>query len=242
MTHARVQSYEDDVVTLNSGARITTTTLVWTAGTSPNPLLAGLPVLDPRGRLAVDDCLRVPGVDGLWALGDAASVPDGGTRRPARPPRSMRCGRASKWRESQSHTHGQSAAAVSLPLAGRAGRDRAAHRRGARVRHQLLGFVAWWMWRTVYLAKLPRFEKKLRVMLDWTLDLVFTKDLVQFMAFRSHGISDAAAHAAAHDAHDVVARPAPDDAILLHAAGGTRQRSYSRPAPDRTPRPETITP
>jgi hypothetical protein len=43
------------------------------------------------------------------------------------------------------------------------------------------GFIAWWMWRTIYLSKLPRFEKKVRVALDWTLDLLFSKDLVQFM-------------------------------------------------------------
>ena len=43
------------------------------------------------------------------------------------------------------------------------------------------GFAAWWLWRTIYLAKLPRLEKKLRVMLDWTLDVVFSKDLVQFL-------------------------------------------------------------
>ena len=42
------------------------------------------------------------------------------------------------------------------------------------------GFLAWWLWRTIYLAKLPRFEKKLRVALDWTLDLIFAKDLVHF--------------------------------------------------------------
>jgi NADH dehydrogenase len=51
------------------------------------------------------------------------------------------------------------------------------------------GFVAWWMWRTIYLSKLPRFEKKLRVALDWTLDLLFTKDLVQFQTFRAPTIS-----------------------------------------------------
>lgn len=42
------------------------------------------------------------------------------------------------------------------------------------------GFIAWWIWRTIYLSKLPRFEKKLRVALDWTLDLLFSKDIVQF--------------------------------------------------------------
>ena len=45
------------------------------------------------------------------------------------------------------------------------------------------------MWRTIYLSKLPRFEKKLRVALDWTLDLLFTKDLVQFQTFRAPTIS-----------------------------------------------------
>src|SRR5207245_3625963 len=51
------------------------------------------------------------------------------------------------------------------------------------------GFLAWWLWRTIYLSKLPRFEKKLRVALDWTLDLLFTKDLVQFQTFRAPTIS-----------------------------------------------------
>jgi NADH dehydrogenase len=47
------------------------------------------------------------------------------------------------------------------------------------------GFFAWWLWRTIYLGKLPRFEKKVRVAIDWTLDLLFAKDLVQFLAERS---------------------------------------------------------
>lgn len=42
------------------------------------------------------------------------------------------------------------------------------------------GFPAWWLWRTISLSKLPRLEKKVRVALDWTLDLIFSKDLVQF--------------------------------------------------------------
>ena len=46
---------------------------------------------------------------------------------------------------------------------------------------RLSGMFAWWLWRTIYLSKLPRFEKKVRVALDWALDLVFSKDLVQFM-------------------------------------------------------------
>src|SRR5262249_54511710 len=47
------------------------------------------------------------------------------------------------------------------------------------------GFFAWWLWRTIYLSKLPRFEKKLRVAIDWTLDLLFAKDFVQFLTLRA---------------------------------------------------------
>lgn len=63
------------------------------------------------------------------------------------------------------------------------------------------GFIAWFLWRTVYLSKLARLEKKLRVALDWTLDLLFTKDLAQFTTARtatdSHPAEDAEEKAAA---------------------------------------------
>ena len=51
------------------------------------------------------------------------------------------------------------------------------------------GFMAWWLWRTIYLLKLPRFEKKVLVALDWTLDLLFSKDLVQFRTARPSTLS-----------------------------------------------------
>jgi len=53
------------------------------------------------------------------------------------------------------------------------------------------GFAAWWLWRTIYLLKLPRFEKKLRVALDWTLDIFFSKDFVQYLHERTPVIADA---------------------------------------------------
>lgn len=51
------------------------------------------------------------------------------------------------------------------------------------------GFVAWFLWRTIYLSKLPRLEKKVRVALDWTLDLLFSKDLVHLLDLRSPTVS-----------------------------------------------------
>jgi NADH dehydrogenase len=51
------------------------------------------------------------------------------------------------------------------------------------------GFLAWWLWRTIYLSKLPRLEKKIRVAIDWTLDLVFAKDLVQYLSVNAQSVS-----------------------------------------------------
>lgn len=56
------------------------------------------------------------------------------------------------------------------------------------------GFIARWLWRTIYLSKLPRFEKKLRVAFEWTLDLIFSKDLVQFLDIRAPMVSHREAH------------------------------------------------
>jgi len=58
------------------------------------------------------------------------------------------------------------------------------------------GFAAWWMWRTIYLMKLPRLEKRLRVAIDWTWDLIFSKDLVQFLSRRRETISQPQAEVA----------------------------------------------
>jgi NADH dehydrogenase len=52
------------------------------------------------------------------------------------------------------------------------------------------GFLAWWLWRTIYLLKRPRFEKKLRVALDWTLDVFFSKDFVQYLHERARVMTD----------------------------------------------------
>jgi NADH:ubiquinone reductase (H+-translocating) len=69
--------------------------------------------------------------------------------------------------------------------------------------------MAWWLWRSIYLSKLPRFEKKLRVVLDWTLDLLFTKDLVQFQTFRAPTVS--------HKDDDVEARTVTASANIAQA-------------------------
>ncbi|HEY3242040.1 MAG TPA: NAD(P)/FAD-dependent oxidoreductase [Phycisphaerae bacterium] len=185
VTNAKVTQIADEGVSLSNGMTVPTCTLVWTAGTSPHPLLAALPCRRERGRICVTEELEVPKWPGVWALGDCAVVPDPKTGKPHPPTAqhalregcivarnilaSIRGGQRKPFKFS---TLGQ------LAAIGR--RTGVANILGI----NFSGFLAWWLWRTIYLSKLPRFEKKLRVMLDWTLDLLFSKDLVQFLTLR----------------------------------------------------------
>jgi NADH dehydrogenase len=82
-----LESVEAHAVTLSDGTRLETETLVWTAGVQPHPLVAelGLPV-DDRGRITVDSSLRVEGRSNVWALGDCAAVPNEATPGQLDPP------------------------------------------------------------------------------------------------------------------------------------------------------------
>jgi NADH dehydrogenase len=184
-TNTKVIGVSGDAVRLSDGTTIKTKTLIWTGGTSPNPLLSALPCRKERGRVAVNEYLATPEWPGLWALGDCAMVPDtrSGGFYPPTAQHALREGkvlaqnilaeiRGRQKRPFVFSTIGQ------LAAIGR--RTGVASIMG----FNFSGFLAWWLWRTIYLSKLPRLEKKLRVALDWTLDLVFTKDLVQFMPVR----------------------------------------------------------
>jgi NADH dehydrogenase len=186
-TNTRVAAVTSTTVKLSDGECIPSATMVWTAGTSPNPLLSSLPCMKDRGRLTVDTTMEVPGWPGVWAVGDCAAIPDvvAGGQCPPTAQHALRQGKvlaqnilaSIRGREKKPFrfkTIGQLAA-----IGKRAGVARV-------FGINFSGFVAWWLWRTIYLAKLPRFEKKLRVAIDWTLDLIFSKDLVQFLTVRSY--------------------------------------------------------
>src|SRR5215471_8685986 len=72
----RVANYDGQVVTLSDGTSIPATTLIWTAGVKPSPVIASLPCQKERGRLLLNEDMSVPGVSGLWAAGDCAAIPD----------------------------------------------------------------------------------------------------------------------------------------------------------------------
>ena len=188
--NTRVEGFSGGAVQLSDGAAIHASTLVWTAGTSPNPLLETIPCAKERGRLLVTDSLELQAWPRVWALGDCSAALDRETGRfyPPTAQHALRQGklvahniiaavRGTDKKRFRFSTIGQ------LAAIGR--RTGVANILGI----NFSGFVAWWLWRTIYLSKLPRLEKKLRVAFDWTLDLIFAKDLVQFLDIRAPMVS-----------------------------------------------------
>ena len=165
----RVTEAASDLVRLEDDELIATRTFVWTAGNKPVSLL---------GDLTTDGTLRVAGLDNVWAVGDCARIPmaDGGFYPPTAQ-HALRQGKAVA----------DNVAAVVADrspvefrfrtigvLVALGHRTAAAEIRGRR----FAGLVAWLLWRGIYLSKLPGVEKRIRVLFDWALDLVFPRDIV----------------------------------------------------------------
>jgi NADH:ubiquinone reductase (H+-translocating) len=164
-----------------------TRTLIWTAGVAPSPLIEALPLQKERGRIVVDETTAVRGHEGVWACGDCAAVP--GPQGKLCPPTAQHAmrqgmqaarniaaavrGEPAKIRPYRYEMLGQFAAI---------GRQRAvATLFGVR----FSGFIAWLMWRGAYLLMLPRLERKVRVFLQWMLELCFARDTVQLLTAES---------------------------------------------------------
>jgi len=188
--NTKVTGVSDDGVELSDGTFLFSKTLIWTAGTSPHPLLASLPCTMDRGRIMVDETLEVKGWPGVWALGDCALVPDVHTGKycPPTAQHALREGRVLA-RNITAAVRGGPKKRFSFKTIGQLAAIGRRTGVASIFGFNFSGFIAWWMWRTIYLSKLPRFEKKLRVALDWTLDLLFSKDLVQYLTFRAPSIS-----------------------------------------------------
>ncbi|HEX5051063.1 MAG TPA: NAD(P)/FAD-dependent oxidoreductase [Planctomycetota bacterium] len=176
----RLRDATADRVVLSDG-ELSARTLVWTAGTAPHPLLKTLGVeLDKRGAVLTEQTLRVRGHDDVWALGDAAAIPNPGSDRSC-PPTAQFAIREAR----------QLAANVQAVLRGKAPRPFRFSPLGALcvVGHhtacaeikglRFSGLFAWLMWRAIYLSKLPSLERKVRVLGDWTIEVFFPRDIVQ---------------------------------------------------------------
>jgi NADH dehydrogenase len=171
-----LESVSEEEAVLGDGTRIPTHTLVWTAGVRPNPLLGelGLP-LDERGRVEVDELLRVRGRDGVWALGDCARVPNTRSSEPD-PPTCQHALRQARRLAKNLSGPPEPYGYRMLGQVATLGRYKGiADVLGVRLR----GFVGWFVTRTYHLYQLPLTQRRLRVVVDWTVALLFRRDVVE---------------------------------------------------------------
>jgi NADH dehydrogenase len=177
----RVAGATADAVLLQGGDALPTRTLVWTAGTRPHPLIASLPTDKGRtGAVRVDGTLAVSGLDGVWAVGDCAEIPDPDRDGVPYPPTAQHATREGRALADNvvAVLRGEAPAQFRFRTIGTlvalGHRTAVAEVLGQR----FSGLAAWLLWRGVYLAKLPGLERKLRVFFDWSLDLALSRDIV----------------------------------------------------------------
>jgi NADH:quinone reductase (non-electrogenic) len=172
-----LESFDGAEAALANGARIPARTLVWTAGVRANPLLGelGLP-LDERGRLVVDETMRVEGANDVWALGDGAAVRNRRTPGTVDPPTCQHALRQARQLARNLTGEPRPYGYRMLGQVATLGRFKGiAEIPGL----HLWGFPGWFVTRTYHLYQLPLLSRKLRVVVDWTVALFFRRDIVE---------------------------------------------------------------
>jgi NADH dehydrogenase len=181
---------------LNTGERIPTRTLVVTVGSAINPVLASLQLPREKERILTDGFMGVPGLPGVWALGDNAAVPNAAANSEFSPPTAQYALRQGKRLGDNlaALLRGEPQTMKPFSFPGLGQLCLVGHRAGVAELMggiKLSGFIAWMMWRNVYLSKLPGWDRKVRVGLDWSLDLVFPRELAQLNLGRTQVMNQA---------------------------------------------------
>ncbi|MBE7558543.1 NAD(P)/FAD-dependent oxidoreductase [bacterium] len=196
-----VREVREDHVILTDGAVLPACTVLWCAGIAPSPLIARLKLpIDERGYVLCERDLRVAGCSDVWAIGDCAvNIDAEGKPYPATAQHAVRQGVALA-RNLARVLQGQPARPCDIrhqgSLVALGCRTGVAKVFGVK----LSGFPAWFLWRTVYLMKMPGWTRRVRIALDWTLALLFTRDYVQLGLHRGgwHEESEKPGHDSAH--------------------------------------------
>ncbi len=247
--NTRVKSLVDGHVVLDSGEEFDAETIIWTAGVKAHPLLANTDLpLDDRGRIKATAFLQIDGVEQAWTAGDCAAVPD------------LTKGEGSTTGPSAQHAVRQAKVLADNILADLRGEPIAPyeHKYAGSVASlglhkgvadvygmKLRGWPAWLMHRTYHLSRVPTFNRKARVLADWTLSLFFRREIVSLGAFADPRASfREAASPSAPPAAPVPAAPAsvlsgkPAGRVETNGSAGPARKS---PAPARTVGPAKAT-
>ena len=190
--HTQVKGATQTAAKLDNGSLINTHTIIWSTGVTPSKLIVNLPCEHDKGhRIVTNSYLEVPKYPGVYALGDCASITDPNTGKPY-PPTAQHAIRQGK----------VAAKNIISSIKGKEGIESSRNKKkfdyktrgmmaeiGKRAGvatffgFKVHGFAAWWLWRTFYLANLPTTKKKLKVMSDWTSDLLFKPDVAMIKRF-----------------------------------------------------------
>ncbi len=192
-TKTRLRSASSDAAILDNGERILTKTLVSTVPSSPHPLIDALAIPKEKGKVKCNLFLEVEGMDSVWALGDCALIPN--------PSGEGFCPPTAQYAIREG-----AAAATNIVATIRGGEKRKFQFKGLGTMGALgyrsavaelfnyfrfSGLIAWFLWRTIYLWKLPGLDRKIKVGLAWALDLLIPTELVQLKLGTAQGVMQA---------------------------------------------------
>ena len=192
MLNTKVKEITPTGVVLSNGERVGAETVISTVGNSPHPMISKFAVPQEKGRILVDECLRIQDSKHLWAIGNAALVPD--VRRggycPPTAQYALRQGRHCARNvlatiRNQPVRPFEFGGLGQLAIVGK-------HCGVAKIfGWRIAGWIAWWLWRSVYLMKLPGIRSKVRVGLDWVLDLLFPRDITKIEVHKTEQLKRA---------------------------------------------------
>ena len=176
-------------VRLKGGDLIEAATVVSTVGTSPNPLIQKLGLPLQHGRLVTNPDMSVTGASNVWAIGDCAMIPNAFDQRPSPPTAQFAMRQAQQLAANLLRTfRGLPTRPFSFRnlgmLASLGNRTAVAEILGVRIS----GFIAWLLWRAIYLTKLPSLTRRLEVLVDWTWTGLFSPNIVELQMSRTGGV------------------------------------------------------
>ncbi|MGH9547782.1 MAG: NAD(P)/FAD-dependent oxidoreductase, partial [Terriglobales bacterium] len=185
--NTKVTGYSEEFgVQLSNGRMIRPVVFIWTAGVTANPLVRTLPCKIERGKIVANQNLEVEGYPFLFACGDCAYITDPLTGKPY-PPTAQHASRMGKIVAKNIEARIRGTALQPFVYKSQGALAAIGRRSGVAniMGFKFSGLFAWILWRAIYLMKLPRLEKKVRVAIEWTLDLLFPKDMVQFLTLNT---------------------------------------------------------
>jgi NADH dehydrogenase len=187
-TGTTLSEAREDHVVLSGDERVPTRTLVWTAGVAPGPISKqlGLPLTE-AGRIQVSKEMQVDGHSNIWAIGDIAAVPDPAHPGQPCPPtaqHAMRQGRlvATNVVAALNGSAPKPFTFKTLGVFVDMGQRKAV---GLAMGVRLRGVLAWWIARTYHLYLMPGTKRRLRLLVDWNIQLIFGRDVSELGNLRS---------------------------------------------------------